>query len=82
MWKDDQSGKIYILPLCGNYAILIEVESGSFKEKKTFGNCECLKKIISCVCMSVYQEEYKDNKSNVISTVTTVADPLSQTELN
>ena len=60
----------------------MEEESDLFRGEKSFQNYKYPKKIINYVCMSVYQEEYKDNKSNVISTVTTVADPLSQTELN
>ena len=33
MWKDGQSGKIYILLLFDNYSIMTEVESDFFKEK-------------------------------------------------
>ena len=52
-----------------------------YLRKESFGNCEYLKKIISCVSMNVCQEECKDNKSNVIFIrVTTIADSFSLIE--
>ena len=48
----------------------------TYSRKKGFRNDDYLKTIISYVCMSIYHEADKDNKSNAIIRVTTVADPL------
>ena len=46
MWKDGQSGKIYILSLFANKSILKEVESALFKEKKALEIMNTLKSVL------------------------------------